>query len=89
MEKTGLGALIASLALCLPCLVVVVAAVGGGALASGAAGWLARNAAVAVVGVGTAIALAAGILIYRRRCAAECEVRPDASRDREPAQLGR
>lgn len=88
MDKTGLGAVLASLLFCLPCLLVALGAAGGLALASGAAGWLAGNAAIAVLGVIAAVALGAGILAYRRRCAAACEINPGAENN-EPVQQRR
>jgi hypothetical protein len=76
VDKTAIGVVVASLLLCLPCLLVAVGAAGGVVLVSGAAAWLADNALIAVLGVGAALALGAAIIAYRRRCAAACEVEP-------------
>jgi hypothetical protein len=76
VDKTGLGAVLASLVLCLPCLLGALAAAGGVALASGAAAWVADNAVIAVAGLAAAVAVGAAIVAYRRRGAAGCDVEP-------------
>ena len=88
MEKTGVGAALASLLLCLPCLLVALAAAGGVALASGAAAWLADNALIAIAGLAAAGTVGAAIVAYRRSCAAACEIDP-AVENREPVQQQR
>jgi hypothetical protein len=75
MAKASLGALLASLLVCVPCLLTVVAAVGGLAVLSAAGGWLADNALVTVLGAGgVTLSLVFGVLIYRQRRRAACEV---------------
>ncbi len=83
MKKTGLGAVLAPLLICLPCLVVVIGAAGGVALASSAAAWLAGNAIIAVFGIAAAVALGVAIVAHWRRRVAACEIDPSLSENHE------
>jgi hypothetical protein len=65
-------------------LLVALGAAGGMVFASGAAALVADNALIAVLGLAAASALGAGIVAYRRRCAAACEIDPGAVEKREP-----
>lgn len=85
MDKTGLGAVLASLLLCLPCLLVAVGAAGGVVLVSGAAAWIADNSIIAIAGLLAAAVTAGAIFAYRRRCAAACEIQSDSSRKSQVA----
>ena len=80
VEKTGIGAAVVAILLCLPCLLVALGTAGGVAVGFGAAAWMANNSVIAVAGVAAAVALAAGIIAYRRRRPTSCESRPSTLR---------
>ena len=66
MDRSGLAAAIAPFFLCLPCLLVAVAAAGGIAPFSGAAAWVTDNAIITALGLTVAVTVGVSIMTYRR-----------------------
>ncbi len=81
MERTGLGALLVSALVCLPCMVTVLATLGGLALLSATWGALRDNVAFILPGgMGAALVIAGAVYRIRRH---EQACRQAASTDEE------
>jgi len=74
LEKAGVGAALAPFLLCLPCLLVALAAAGGVALASSAVAWLADEPVIATLGIIAALLAGSAVRVYRRQCSARKKV---------------